>query len=79
MPFPVHYPDMFYRFVIKFVCKWGKQMKHRLESIRRDISKMIEAGIYDKDELIKKSQKLDMYIVEYIKKRLLNNNGTPKE
>lgn len=54
-------------------------MKHRLESIRRDISKMIEAEIYDKDELIKKSQKLDMYIVEYIKKRLLNNNGTPKE
>lgn len=54
-------------------------MKHRLESIRKDISKMIELGIYDKSELIKKSRELDMYIVKYIKKGLLNGNESSEE
>ncbi|MDI9476593.1 MAG: Spo0E family sporulation regulatory protein-aspartic acid phosphatase [Bacillota bacterium] len=54
-------------------------MKHRLESIRKDINKMIEVGIYDKGKLIKKSRELDMYIVEYIKKRLLNNDETSEK
>lgn len=54
-------------------------MTHKLESIRKDINKMIKLGDYDKDELIKKSQELDIHIVKYIKKKLLDNNKAPEE
>ena len=54
-------------------------MIHELESMRDNINKMMELEDYDKDELIKRSRNLDMCIVKYIKKRLLNNNENLKE
>ena len=54
-------------------------MIHKLESIREDINKMIELENYDKDELIKKSRELDMYIIKYIKKKSLNSDEPLEE
>jgi len=54
-------------------------MIHKLESIRNNINKMMELENYDKDELIKNSRNLDMYIVRYMKKRLPDSNETLKE
>lgn len=54
-------------------------MIRELEYIRESINKIIELGDYDKDELIRRSRNLDIYIAEYIKKRLLNNDETPEK
>ena len=54
-------------------------MVHELESMRNNINKMMGLENYDKDELIKKSQNLDIYIVKYMKKRLPDNNEALKE
>lgn len=51
-------------------------MLDKLESLRKDINKMIESGDYDENELLKKSQELDKYIIKYIKEKLLNSNKT---
>lgn len=49
-------------------------MLHKLESLRRELNEMIESGYYDKKELVKKSQELDIYIIKFIKENLLNSN-----
>lgn len=49
-------------------------MLYKLESLRKDIHKIIESGNYDKNELIKKSQELDIYIVKFMKEKLSNSN-----
>lgn len=54
-------------------------MLHKLESLRNDINKMIESNDYDKNELIKKSQELDIYIIKYMKENLLNSDETLEE
>lgn len=51
-------------------------MLQKLESLKKDINKMIGSDYYDKNELIKKSQELDKYIVEFIKEKLLDSNET---
>lgn len=45
---------------------------HKLESLGQGINRMLESDNYDKDELIRKSQELDKYIVEVMKQRFLN-------
>lgn len=54
-------------------------MLHKLEILRRDINRMIESGDYDKNELLRKSQELDEYIVQAMKEKLLLNIGKAKK
>ena len=49
-------------------------MLHKLEFLKEEINKMIASDSYDKDELIRKSQKLDKYIVESMKEKLSNSH-----
>lgn len=42
-------------------------MLQKLEALRQDLIKMLEADDYDEDELIKKSEELDKYIVRAMK------------
>lgn len=44
---------------------------HKLESLGQGINRMLESDNYDKDELIRKSQELDKYIVEVMKQEIL--------
>lgn len=54
-------------------------MLGKLELLREEINKMMESGDYDKDVLIKKSQELDKYIIEFMKDKLLNNEEILEE
>ena len=48
-------------------------MLSKIESLREDINKMIGTMDYDKDELLQKSQELDIYINKFIKENLSIN------
>ena len=45
-------------------------MLSKIEALREDINKMIERTDCDKDELLQKSQELDIYIARFIKESL---------
>lgn len=54
-------------------------MLGKLELLREEINKMMESGDYDKNDLIKKSEELDKYIINFMKDNILNHKETLEE
>lgn len=45
-------------------------MLAKIELLREDINKMIETIGFDRDELLRKSQELDTYIIRFMEEEL---------